>query len=130
MSAKFTVGQVVWYVGGIQTYQSGSEFGEPQEATITKIGRKWVYFRCKDSPEWRDDDRFAPEERKWRGGWQVDGGDWRSPGTVYDDLQVFQDLEEKDRLDRFLKNQFGYHNQELTLDQLRRIAAIVKEGKE
>lgn len=64
---QFSVGQKLWYV----PYHRWD--GQPREATVTKVGRKWVYINV------YQECRFAVDDPHMG----IDGGSQSSPGRCY-----------------------------------------------
>jgi hypothetical protein len=57
---------------------------------------------------------------------QYDAGQYTSRSKVYEDIQEYRDNQERQKLHDEIKRHWGYTPM-LSLDQLRRIHAIIKE---
>lgn len=110
--ASIEVGQKVWLVEFNR--RAGREPHEPLEATVKKVGRK--YFEL---------------ENNWMGRFHVstllhDGGGYSPRARVYLNIQEYIDQKEASDLYSELRQHFtNYDSKKLTLDQLRKIKAII-----
>jgi hypothetical protein len=110
MKNKLTVGQKLW----LSLYRKNRK-EELKEVTVATVSNK--YFTIEEMP-W---DKFA-----------VDGLYHVTPNGAKEtrcflSKQDYEDREEADKIHRFLSNYFDYRETNLTIDQLRRIKAIIEE---
>ena len=111
MQTKIKVGQKVYLrSSGL----SWNKFGIA-EATVTKVGKK--YFETDHNGR----DRVVIETL------DQDGRGYSSQYKVYLTRQEIEDEDETNKLRGILRKVFDYPQSEITLDQLRRVHAIVKE---
>jgi len=112
-----------WEVGQrVHVYTNGyrqNELGSWSEATIEKIGRRWVTFRKADG--WQDE-RFDKETGA------LDGGQYISRGTVYANKEARIVETATDKAWEDFRESFGrqYHRpSHLTLADIERLRAIL-----
>jgi|GEM_PF-6547238 len=88
---------------------------------VTKVGRK--YFSCKEENGWHD-------RKYWLNTWRENAGPYLHRYRLFANPQDWEDEKETSRIRTMLREFFqgyGYYPA-LTLDQLRAIEKIVKEG--
>jgi hypothetical protein len=96
-----------------------------ESAKVSKIGRKYFYAHGTDRPE--------SSARKYRieTGAEYNDGANNYCATAYHKEQEILDIRERDYLSNTMSNAFTHNNKgEFTLDQLRRIKAIIDEPQE
>lgn len=98
MSESFQVGQQLWYVPA--HLRNACEF-----VTISKIGRKWMYFE-----RFYNEYRFSAD-RQFQGGFIVDGNGHNSPGTLYVDKEAYEARVECERAFSQLREKLGCNPQ-------------------
>lgn len=105
-----TLGKTLWVVK--------AHSSEPQEAIITKIGSKYFEIDV--------DSRAKYCLNSWQ---QENNSSYK--GQVYETLQEILDEREYSKLKNVITRQFqSFHSFPFTLDQVRRIVAIIQEPKE
>lgn len=67
---NYTVGQKLWYV------PTDHRWGRQAEVTVTRVGRKWV--------------ELDSGRRVEIGKTHVDGGNYSSPGSLYESKEVYE----------------------------------------
>jgi hypothetical protein len=104
------VGQEVWIVGGLR-------IGQPFQATVTKVGRK--YFEVSGG---HFTDKFYND--RW-----TSARETNYPYRAFPAIEEYNEEQEHNRLYQELSRAFKYHNQKkYSISQLRRIKAIIEEG--
>lgn len=112
MEKKVQAGQKIWMK---QNKWGSSQSKEPIEVVVEKVGSK--YFTIVDRPREKYD-VFTLQEV----------GDLARRNLIYLTLQEIKDAEEYNRLAEEVRKPFQYYGMpKLTLDQLRRIKAILDE---
>jgi len=107
---NFTIGQKVW----VSTAQGGRRDLSLKEATITKVGRKWVDL----NPHYLG--RFDCSTM------QLDGGRYGSPGQVYLSPEAFHTEVLTQRLWSELARRITIYSPEgMTIDKIRQVAALL-----
>lgn len=104
------VGDTFWFVGAQRFNTSGP-------VTVTKVGRKWCTLS--------NGHRFDKTDKYWR---QVDGGEYSSPGTLYDSEQHYNDRVEFARLvSEIHQKTYGYRIElsSVTLADVRKAAELL-----
>ncbi len=119
MKTKPVIGQIVYAVnvGNAARHRKQSI----TEMTVLKVGRK--YFECKE-PARHFSQQFSID------GWHQNHGGSSANTELYESPQEWADEKEHYRLSTQLRDLFSrYGKCPLTLDQLKRITDITKEGK-
>ena len=116
---KPEVGQIVYYFG--------SRGLDPIE--VTKLGRK--YFYCQNAGEIEYGQKPGIDNAFEIATWRGSGDHCRYDQVVYESKQAYRDDALRDNLRREFRNFFDWKRncENLTLDQLKRIKAIIEEGK-
>jgi hypothetical protein len=92
--------------------------GEPQprRAKIEKLGRRWITL---DSPTYRPT-RFDAETRR------IDGGQYSSPGNVYESEAKYRETTAKEKLWKDFRNRLPWSAPEhFTSDDIKNISAAI-----
>lgn len=115
----FEVGQTL--VRNSCGYQGNTE---PRPCKVLKVGRKWVYISFDmEEQGWRDPDRFDPSDVRHNGiGFILDGGNYRSPGSVYLDMKHPLEEQEQASLYSKIRDEFSSFQPTISLETLRKIA--------
>ena len=101
---------------GNKVYESTPQ--GPKALTVEKVGRKYFYVRFN---HYQSTVKFNLESF-------VEVKDWGSPKRLYRSEQEIADSEDNSRISERLRSLFGrYGSHDVTLDQLRRIEAILDE---
>lgn len=107
----FQVGQVVWFKPSDSRHQA---------ARVTKVGRKWVYFRP-ISYTYQEDERFDPTEISYMNfGWPSDS----EYGIVFAEEEHILAMQEQEKLQAKLKTAFLYGCR-FPLQKLRIVAKVL-----
>lgn len=117
---RLKVGQELWAnPEGPNSSRMGER--EPIKVEVATIGKK--YFTVLDADNsWRfNRSRFYLENLK------EDSGNYSAEWQLYTSLQAIEDKKEANKIARALALKFQYGVRGLSLDQLRRVQAIVEE---
>ena len=110
MTTKFEVGQVVFVVRNDNRRST-------YNATVTKVGRKWVYIN--------EHQRFDPQTKL------IDGGNYQSPGRVYLSRDEYDETVTRANAWRDLRSEVQYlysAPNHLTTERIQAILAEIKGG--
>lgn len=122
MTRKPVVGETLYELNVGNAARHTEQKLEPTK--VISVGRK--YFKTLN-PKWGDSTRMATE-------WEIDGWfektEYSAKSKLYESVQEYTDEKEMLELYSTIKNAHFdiYFKPKLTLDQLRRINAIIKEN--
>ena len=118
----FKVGQTVYVRLYGNAAEGKSEDKIIEEWIVTKVGKKYLYAKPKEG--WGRDVIF--EKRRYDDNF-VNKTEYSISYVIYLDKQDILDEMEYFKLSSFIENEFRYSQKQYSLDQLRRIKAIIDE---
>jgi hypothetical protein len=120
MSGKIKVGQELYIVPMGNLVRAYGK--DVRKGVVTKIGRKYLYVKIEGVYRGEDGTRFSKETLRSE-------SNYGSPWIAFCSMQEIKDEEETSRLHDEFRQFFGWSgkSRELTLEQLRRIKAIIGE---
>ncbi|HET8689728.1 MAG TPA: hypothetical protein VFM18_24240 [Methanosarcina sp.] len=117
----FTVGQKVY----VRMSSSNRKVEEKiKEYEVKSVGRKWITI----ASGWSEL-KFDITGRKWKSGYQIDGGCYSSPGLVYESREEIETQIEKDALTDQLKtlcSGYGSKFENISTENLKKAIALLK----